>query len=199
MDEPTRRLPPRSWHTTSTPPLRHSGESPMPSSPGSPPADAPRPGDDDRRGTDRRLLIVDSDPFARSAVCAAIAAARVLTVVGLAASADAALAACASLELDVVVIAPARGEDDAQRLVAALCARPRPPLVLVFSALLGEDAMVRCLRAGASGYIRKAAGTDALVASLRALMHGEVALSRTDALRIVRVLRCGTAAHRRHR
>jgi DNA-binding NarL/FixJ family response regulator len=140
-------------------------------------------------GSPTRIVVVDGDPLARTATRDAIAAQEGLEVIGEAASTDAALKVCAAVAPAVVVVELDVAEDHGRRLVAALAALPSAPRVLPFSHLDAGQVLVDTLRAGACGFVPKESGTEALVASLHAVLRGEVALTRLDTMRVVEVLR----------
>lgn len=137
----------------------------------------------------RSVVLIDPDPLARSATRAAIAERLHLVVVGEASSADEAVRLCLELSPDVALVELETVPQDGAQLVRQLGELRRPPLVLAFTQLSEDEALIGALRAGAAGFLSKDAGTDALVRAVDAALRGEVAISRTAAMRVVSLLR----------
>jgi DNA-binding NarL/FixJ family response regulator len=137
----------------------------------------------------RSIVLVDPDPLARSATRAAIAECPHLVVVGEASSAEEAVRLCTELSPDVALLELETVPRQGAQLVRELGELRRPPLVLAFTQLSEDEALIGALRAGAAGFLSKDAGTDALMRAVDAVLRGEVAISRTAAMRVVSTLR----------
>jgi DNA-binding NarL/FixJ family response regulator len=141
-----------------------------------------------------RLLIVDDHPLVRSGIKALI-----------------------SMEPDMEVC----GEAEDHREALDLIARDMPDLVLVDISLKGSNGLnllkeiaqtypdlatlavsmhdeytyaIRCLKAGAKGYIMKQEGTEKIVEAIRAVLDGKTYLSSTMTQSAVEQLGAGKAA-----
>jgi len=117
------------------------------------------------------VLIVDDHPIFRDGLRAALRADDV-TVVGEAANADEAVAACARVQPDVVVMdlqMPGGGIAATERILA------RHPGVHVLVLTMSGDraAVTAAVRAGAHGYLVKGAGRDELLRAIRGVARGE--------------------------
>jgi two-component system nitrate/nitrite response regulator NarL len=156
------------------------------------PAEQPLPARSDpaeRPVAARSMVLVDPDPLARSATRAAIAECAHLVVVGEASSAEEAVRLCTELSPDVALLELETVPRQGAQLVRELGELRRPPLVLAFTQLSEDEALIGALRAGAAGFLSKDAGTDALMRAVDAVLRGEVAISRTAAMRVVSTLR----------
>ena len=122
-----------------------------------------------------RLLVVDEAAIVRYGLRALFAAEPDVVVVGEAATPREALALVDRCPPDLVVLDPdpaglASGEaglDLARRLLE------RRVRVLVFTASRDRALMMRAVRLGVHGFLRKGAGTDELLAAVRSLLRGE--------------------------
>jgi len=181
-------MPERNGHRSATEQIAPAEGAPRPHHAAQPPV-VERADGAERPVAARSVVLIDPDPLARSATRSAIADCRHLVVVGEANSAEDAVQLCRELSPDVAVLeletAPQHGAD----LVHELGALRRPPLVLAFTQLSEDETLIAALRAGAAGFLSKDAGTDALVRAVDAALRGEVAISRTAAMRVVSLLR----------
>lgn len=136
-----------------------------------------------------RVLIIDSDPLPARALRAALADARDIEVVGTGSDADSGARLAVELRPDVVLVdGRIAGAEEAGFLVR-LSSGGRVPAVLVLARAYDDEAGIRTLRRGASGYLAKQLSMDALPRIVRALAAGEVVLSRELATRMVGKLR----------
>jgi len=127
----------------------------------------------------RRILIVDPHEAMRSAVVCWIDRTPDLRICGQAATVAEALRKVVRLKPDLVLTELALDEAPNFKLITWLHQRqPRLP-VLVFSVHDESVYARRALQAGARGYLVKYAGGQALLAAIRRVLHGQIALSRT--------------------
>jgi DNA-binding NarL/FixJ family response regulator len=141
------------------------------------PADRPgNPGATVRRTA--RLLIVDDSAIVRLGLRALFAAEPALVVVGEAAGPRDALALADRCPPDLVVLDPEfRGDlgrdgvglDLARRLLE----RHRGVRVLVLTGSRDRELMLRAMRLGVHGFLRKSADTGEVLAAVRSLLRGE--------------------------
>ncbi len=123
-----------------------------------------------------RVLIVDDHAIVREGVCALLALAGDITVVGQAGGGREAIALARSLLPDVIVMDIAM--PDLGGLEASLeIRRERPDArILVLSQYGDPEYVRRFLRAGVSGYVLKKAAGAELVAAIRAVHKGGLVL-----------------------
>jgi DNA-binding NarL/FixJ family response regulator len=135
------------------------------------------------------VLLVDRDPLARRAMRDGLEATGRVRIVGEATDGASALAAVREQQPDVVLIdagfpAP-RGIAVAQELLEQL-----PATRIVFCAIdPDEDTALRCLIAGAVGYLAKDLAPAAVARALVCAGGGELAISRTMSARLLGELR----------
>ncbi|RZT63973.1 LuxR family two component transcriptional regulator [Microcella alkaliphila] len=129
-----------------------------------------------------RVLLVDDQPLFRRGVRMLIESQSDLTVVGEAASGDEAVTAAGEHSPDVVLmdirmprvdgIAGTRGI-----MSAAADANRPPPRVIVLTTFDLDDAALRAIRAGASGFLLKHAEPEFLLAAIRAVHGGHAVVA----------------------
>lgn len=140
--------------------------------------------------TRTRVLVADDHPVVRGGIVALLGTAEDLDVVGEAATGLEAVELALQLEPDVVLMdlrmPGINGDEATARIVAE---RPRIR-VLVLTTYESDDSILTAIEAGASGYLLKAAPQDELLAGIRSVARGEVALApRIAALLVNRVQR----------
>ena len=132
-----------------------------------------------------RVLIADDHPIVRRGLHQLLAEETDLSVVGEVPDGDALVAAIAAGSTDVVILdlslPGARGLDLLRRLRADF---PRIP-VLVLSIHPEEPYALRCLKAGAAGYVEKTSDSGELVEAIRTVAAGRRYLSPRVAERLV--------------
>ncbi|MFG6402932.1 MULTISPECIES: response regulator [unclassified Microbacterium] len=124
-----------------------------------------------------RVLVVDDHPIVRAGVVALVEAAPDLEVAGTAASGEEALERALAIVPDLVLMdlrLPGIDGDEATARILAVLPAVR---VVVLTTYENDDAILRAIGAGASGYLLKAAPEDELLAGIRAVAAGEVALA----------------------
>ena len=124
-----------------------------------------------------RVLLVDDDPLVRAGLRFLLDSADDLTVVGEAGDGDEVVAAVRASQPDVVLMdlrMPRVSGVDATRLVRAL---PDPPHVVALTTWDVDDAVVRTLDAGASGFLLKTAAPAEILGAVRAVVNGDAVLS----------------------
>ncbi|GAA4216392.1 response regulator [Actinocatenispora rupis] len=132
-----------------------------------------------------RVLLVDDHPIVRGGLRAALSGTADVTVVGEAATGEAAVTAAAD-GVDVVVMDLSLGAGidgaEATRRVAAL---PDPPRVLVLTTYDSDADILRAIEAGATGYLLKDAEPADLLAAIRTAAAGGTVLAPSVATRLV--------------
>jgi DNA-binding NarL/FixJ family response regulator len=129
-----------------------------------------------------RTLVADDHPIVRAGVVGLLDAAPDIQVIGTASSGEAAIQLAAELTPDVVLMdlrmpgADGQGIDGDEATAQILAARPETR-VIILTTYENDDAILSAISAGASGYLLKAAPEEELLAGIRAVAAGEVALA----------------------
>lgn len=124
-----------------------------------------------------RVLLVDDDPLVRAGLRFLLDSADDITAVAEAGDGDEVVAAVRAHTPDVVLMdlrMPRLSGVDATRLVRAL---PDPPHVVALTTWDVDDAVVRTLDAGASGFLLKTAAPTEIIGAVRAVVNGDAVLS----------------------
>src|SRR2546423_14335495 len=147
-------------------------------------------------GAKMYVLLIDKDRLFREGL-ARLLQDRGAFRVDEAGSAEEALQVAQSGTPDLVLteatLPDAPGMEGVRRLKQAL---PRTPMVVLSTSHGGEEA-VAAFRAGAAGFIPKSISIDGLIASLRGVADGEVALSRALTASLLPYVRLDAAEHER--
>ena len=125
----------------------------------------------------RNVLIVDDHPLLRDGLAKVINQQPDLAVCGEAADARAGLAAAAKLRPDVVIADLTMDEGNGLDLIKDLHLRQPGLPVLVLSMHHENLYAERAVRAGARGYVMKREPVAAVLAALRKVLAGQMALS----------------------
>jgi DNA-binding NarL/FixJ family response regulator len=138
-----------------------------------------------------RILIVDDHPLTRDAL-ARLLAQNGFEIVGQAEGGAQAIELAAELQPDLVLLDLSMPEMDG--LTALPRVREAAPAaeVVVLTASEDEDNLLGAIRAGAAGYLLKSEPPERIVAFLRGIAQGEVALSGAVARRLLDEVREGT-------
>ncbi|SFN13507.1 two component transcriptional regulator, LuxR family [Pseudonocardia ammonioxydans] len=122
-----------------------------------------------------RVLVVDAEPIVRHGLRALLTAEPDLAPAGEAASPRDALMVAERTRPDVIVVDIEFGRDERPGLdlVRALLERCRGAKVLVLTGCRDRDSMMRTVRLGVHGYLRKGADTTEIVRAVRAVQRGE--------------------------
>lgn len=136
-------------------------------------------------GLSVRVAIVDDDPLVRSGLRLLFASAPDLDVVGEGADgADVPPLVDAHFP-DVVLLDVRMPRVDGLVAAERLCARQRPPRVVMLTTFHADAYVLRALRAGASGYLLKDAPPRQLVEAVRRVAAGEPILSPAVTRRLI--------------
>ena len=133
----------------------------------------------------RNVLIVDDHPLLRDGLAKVINQQPDLAVCGEAADARAGLAAAAKLRPDVVIADLTMDEGNGLDLIKDLHLRQPGLPVLVLSMHHENLYAERAVRAGARGYVMKREPVAAVLAALRKVLAGQMALSEEIVLRML--------------
>ena len=124
-----------------------------------------------------RVVIVDDHPIVRAGLVALVDAADDLEVVGTASTGLEAVRVAATLAPDVVLMDLRMPELDGDEATARIIAANPATRVVILTTYESDDAILSAIEAGASGYLLKAAPEAELIAGVRAVAAGEVALA----------------------
>ena len=135
-----------------------------------------------------RVLVADDHPIVRSGIVALLQTAPDVVVVGEAATGLEAVDLSLALTPDVVLMDLRMPGIDGDEATARILAGAPTARVLILTTYETDDSILTAIEAGASGYLLKAAPQDEILAGVRAVARGEVALApRIAALLVQRV------------
>ena len=133
-----------------------------------------------------RILVVDDHPIVRGGIVALLADADDMTVIGEAPDGEAAVTLALELEPDLVLMDLRMPGIDGDEATARILAE-RPGIRVVILTTYETDASIlTAIEAGASGYLLKAAPQEELLAGIRSVARGEVALAPSIAAMLVK-------------
>jgi DNA-binding NarL/FixJ family response regulator len=132
--------------------------------------------------------VADDHPIVRSGIVALLQTAEDVEVVGEAATGLDAVAVAVELKPDVVLMDLRMPGIDGDEATARILAERPTTRVLILTTYETDDSILTAIEAGASGYLLKAAPPEEILAGVRAVARGEVALApRIAALLVQRV------------
>jgi DNA-binding NarL/FixJ family response regulator len=135
-----------------------------------------------------RVLVADDHPVVRSGIVALLQTADDVEVVGEASSGLEVVELARDLTPDVVLMDLRMPGLDGDEATARILDERPATRVLILTTYESDDSILTAIEAGASGYLLKAAPQDEILAGVRAVAHGEVALApRIAALLVQRV------------
>jgi DNA-binding NarL/FixJ family response regulator len=141
-----------------------------------------------------RILVADDHPIVRSGIVALLADAPDLDVVGEVADGDDAVTAALELRPDLVLMDLRMPRMDGDRATAQIVASAPEIRIIVLTTYESDESILRAIEAGASGYLLKAAPQEEILAGIRSVARGEVALSPAIAALLVRRVKTPAAA-----
>jgi DNA-binding NarL/FixJ family response regulator len=133
----------------------------------------------------KRVLIVDDHPLLRDGLAKVLNQQVDLMVCGEAGDVSGGLAALSTCRPDVVIVDLSLGEGNGLDLIKAICARNAKLPILVLSMHNENLYAERAVRAGARGYVMKREPVGAVVAALRKVLAGHMALSENIVTRLL--------------
>ena len=135
-----------------------------------------------------RVLVADDHPVVRSGIVALLHTAPDVEVVGEASTGLEAVDLAVALTPDVVLMDLRMPGLDGDEATARILAAAPEVRVLILTTYETDDSILTAIEAGASGYLLKAAPQEEIIAGVRAVARGEVALApRIAALLVQRV------------
>jgi DNA-binding NarL/FixJ family response regulator len=135
-----------------------------------------------------RVLVADDHPIVRSGIVALLQTADDVEVVGEAESGLEVVELARELAPDVVLMDLRMPGIDGDEATARILTERAATRVLILTTYESDDSILTAIEAGASGYLLKAAPQEEILAGVRAVARGEVALApRIAALLVQRV------------
>lgn len=132
-----------------------------------------------------RVLLVDDHFVVRSGLAASLGLEDDIEIVAEAADADEAMDRFASHAPGVVIMDLQLGTGSGLEVTARLCKAHPEARVLIFSSFARDEDVYRAIRAGALGYLQKAAPREELLLAVRAVAEGKRFLPADIAQRLV--------------
>lgn len=136
-----------------------------------------------------RVVVADDHPIVRSGIVGLLSSADDIDVVGEAVNGAEAVALATQLSPDVVLMdlrMPGLGGAEATAQLVAVHPDIR---VLILTTYESDENILTAIEAGASGYLLKAAPQEEILAGLRSVARGEVALAPSIAALLVNRMR----------
>ncbi len=135
-----------------------------------------------------RVVVADDHPIVRSGIVALLQTAEDVEVVGEASTGEDAVALALAESPDVVLMDLRMPGIDGDEATARIVSERPETRVLILTTYESDDSILTAIEAGASGYLLKAAPQEEILAGLRSVARGEVALGpRIAALLVNRV------------
>ena len=132
-----------------------------------------------------RVLVADDHAVVRAGIVALLAGEHGIEVIGEAADGEQAVQLALALRPDVVVMDVRMPGLTGDAATARIRERTDDVRVLVLTTYESDASILSAIEAGASGYLVKAAPAEELVAGVRSVAAGEVALSPAIAAQLV--------------
>jgi len=133
-----------------------------------------------------RVVVADDHPIVRSGIAALLDSADDIEVVGQASTGTEAVELALSLEPGIVLMdlrMPGLTGDEATAVILA----KRPGIrIVVLTTYESDENILAAIEAGASGYLLKAAPQEEILAGIRSVARGEVALAPSIAAMLVK-------------
>jgi DNA-binding NarL/FixJ family response regulator len=132
-----------------------------------------------------RVLVADDHPIVRSGIVGLLTAAPDIDVVGEVADGRAAVDAAIELEPDIVLMDLRMPRLDGDAATALILSAKPGIRVVVLTTYESDASILTAIEAGASGYLLKAAPEQEILAGIRSVARGEVALAPSIAAMLV--------------
>jgi len=133
-----------------------------------------------------RVVVADDHPIVRSGIAALLDSADDIEVIGQASTGTEAVELALSLEPEIVLMdlrMPGLTGDEATAVILA----KRPGIrIVVLTTYESDENILAAIEAGASGYLLKAAPQEEILAGIRSVARGEVALAPSIAAMLVK-------------
>jgi DNA-binding NarL/FixJ family response regulator len=136
-----------------------------------------------------RILVADDHPIVRGGIVAMLQESPDLSVVGEATNGLEAVQLASELTPDLVLMDLRMPELDGDEATSRILAAQPDIRVVVLTTYETDAAILTAIEAGASGYLLKAAPQEELLAGIRSVARGEVALAPSIAAKLVQSVR----------
>ena len=141
-----------------------------------------------------RVLVADDHPIVRGGIVSLLGAADDIEVVGEATDGLEAVRLAASLEPDLVLMDLRMPGIDGDEATSRILAAQPTVRVVVLTTYESDASILTAIEAGASGYLLKAAPPEEILAGIRSVARGDVALAPSIAATLVRGMSRPTVA-----
>lgn len=145
------------------------------------------------------MLLVDDDPLVRQALSWLVESAQDVEIVAEATDGGAAVEATLLHHPDVVLMDLRLPTVDGITATTRIRALPHPPEVIALTTWDVDDAVVRALDAGASGFLLKSSAPEEILQAVRAVVSGDAVLSPRSTRRLLDQRRLDVSAGFRRR
>ena len=132
-----------------------------------------------------RVMIVDDQDIIRAGLASIVDAQEGLATVAQAADGFAAITALDTVEVDVVLMDLRMPGIDGDEATARILSTTPSARVIILTTYESDASILTAIEAGASGYLLKAAPQDEILAGVRSVARGEVALAPSIAAMLV--------------
>ena len=132
-----------------------------------------------------RVLVADDHPIVRSGIVALLESANDITVVGTASTGLEAVELALELGPDIVLMDLRMPGIDGDEATARILSQRSDIRVVVLTTYETDASILTAIEAGASGYLLKAAPQEEILAGIRSVARGEVALAPSIAAMLV--------------
>jgi len=133
-----------------------------------------------------RILVADDHPIVRGGIVALLQEAADVEVVGEASDGRQAVDLALALKPDLVMMDLRMPMLDGDEATARILAAAPEIRVVVLTTYESDESILTAIEAGASGYLLKAAPPEEILAGIRSVARGEVALAPSIAALLVR-------------
>lgn len=132
-----------------------------------------------------KIMVVDQHVLFREGLCSLLRDQSDMEVIGEAGSVQEAVETAANLGPDVILMEIGLSDGAGLEAMRTILSRQPDIAVVVLTTQESDELLLQALRLGAKGYLQKNTSTDILLASLRALERGEMAMSRRLMTKVV--------------
>ncbi|HEY8588851.1 MAG TPA: response regulator transcription factor [Naasia sp.] len=136
-----------------------------------------------------RVVVADDHPIVRGGIVALLQSEPDIDVVGEAADGEKAVALALELSPDLVLMDLRMPRVDGAEATSRILAERPATKVLVLTTYESDESILSAIEAGASGYLLKAAPQEEILAGIRSVAAGEVALAPRIAAMLVSRMR----------
>jgi DNA-binding NarL/FixJ family response regulator len=136
-----------------------------------------------------RVVVADDHPIVRSGIVALLNTAEDVEVVGEATTGLEAVDLALALSPDLVLMDLRMPGIDGDEATARILAAKPSVRILILTTYESDDSILTAIEAGASGYLLKAAPQEEILAGVRSVARGEVALAPSIAALLVQRLK----------